>query len=238
MTFSPQPVPPSSAPGRGAGFWILVIGGCAGLCGVLLVGGLVLLGVLGAMSEESPAPAAPGAPGAPAPTAASASGEPDDFIYKSDNGLEWIAPNEIVAEGVAVPLAGTWCDDHRHIVLRLEANGRYQLSAGGGAIRAGNTKADITASSSAEQGTWALDGATLTLSPDGYRLTGIAEGKQTSGNGAADPPRQWSVVGVTIAYTPHGQDTPRQRPGLRVRGPSPTWYYPSGEMNWVLRSVR
>lgn len=232
MTESPQPVPPPSAPGRGAGFWILVVGGCAGLCGVVLVGGLVLLGVLGAMSENIPDAPAPTAAATPAP------GEPDDFIYKADNGLEWIAPNQVVEEGVSVPLTGTWCDDHRHIVLRLEASGRYQLSAGGGAIRAGNTKADITASSSAEQGTWALDGATLTLSPDGYRMTGMAEGKQTSGSGAADPPRQWNVVGVTIEYTPHGQDTPRRRPGLRVTGQSPTWYYPPGEMNWVLRSVR
>lgn len=141
-------------------------------------------------------------------------------------------------EGVSVPLAGTWCDDHRHIVLRIEAGGRYHLSAGGGAIRSGNSRADITAASSSEAGTWSLEGSTLTLSPDGYRLTGLGEGKQTSEGGAADPPRQWSVVGVTIEYTPHGQDTPRRRPGLRVTGQSPTWYYPSGEMNWVLRSVR
>lgn len=200
----------------------------AALCGAVLIGGIVLLGVLGATSDDAP----------PAAAQVAAPGEPDDFIYKADNGLLWVAPYRVVAEGVSVPLAGTWCDDHRHIVLRLDANGRYQLFAGGGAIRAGNSKSDITASTSAEQGSWTLEGATLTLSPDGYRLTGLGEGKQTSDEGAPDPPRQWSGVGVTIQYTPHGQDTPRQRPGLRVSGPSPGWYYPPGEMNWVLRSAR
>ena len=227
--------------GRGTGFWILIVGGCLGLCCVLLVAGIFLAGILAGLSED------PGATGTPSTarttgnsqtSAPSGTNEPDDFIYTSQtSGLNYIAPNQIVAEGVSVTLAGLWREDQRNIALRLLDCGRYELTIGGGSLR-GSTKHDLVASTSAEQGTWTLAGATLTLTPDQRELSGIAEGKTGSETVKADGPRQWNVVGVTIEYTPNGSETTRQRPGLRINGPSPSWYYPPGNVNWVLRSAR
>lgn len=235
----PQGIVPGGK--RGAGFWILIGVGCLGAGGVVLVGGLILLGVLAGISEGDGGPGAvkSASPGPVSDAGGSSStGEPDDFIYKSTtSGLEYIAENHVSAEGVSVTLAGVWREDHRNVVLRLREGGRYELSAGGGAI-AGRTKYDTVASTSAEQGTWTFEGATLTLTPDQYDLSGIAEGKSNSGKGKADGPRQWNVVGVTIEYKPNGSDTFRQRPGLRINGPGPSWYYPPGNWNWVLRSAR
>ncbi|MEK7468384.1 MAG: hypothetical protein AAB074_13325 [Planctomycetota bacterium] len=227
--------------GRGAGFWILILGGCFGVGVILLIVGVFLAGVFAGLSEESGTPGAPsttGTAGSAGTSAPSGAGEPDDFIYKSPaNGMEFIAPNQIVAEGVSVTLAGLWREDHRSITLRLLESGRYELTIGGGAL-SGRTKYDLVASTSAELGTWTFAGATLTLTPDQRELSGIAEGKSNSGKEKADAPRQWNVVGVTIEYTPNGSNVTKQRPGLRVRGPGPSWYYPPGEVNWVLRSAR
>lgn len=236
---------------RGAGFWILVIGGGLAVCcgGPVLL--LIVAGVIGALSAPDGgggyASVDEGAIADPdgfveseesreeAPSRADAESGPDDFLYQSTtSGLQYIAPNEVVAEGVNVTLAGEWKDDHRNVVFRLHDSGRYELSIGGGAL-SGRTRSEVVASSSAEQGTWTFEGSTLTLTPSAYGLSGIAEGHSSSGGGQVDGPRQWTVVGVTIEYTPNGAQSAKQRPGLRVIGQSPSWYYPSGEMNWVLR---
>ncbi len=234
-----QPGTPASG-GRSSGFWILVIGGCLGVCGVGVAVVVFLAGVLAGLTEESPAPgpASISTTGAgPQGSAPEAANGPDDFTYKSKtSGLEYIAPNRISAEGVRVTLVGDWREDHRNVVFRLLADGRYELRVGGGAL-SGRTKAELVASSSAEQGTWKFEGSTLTLTPDQYNLSGIAEGKSNSGRGQADGPRQWTVEGVTIEYTPEGSQTPKYRPGLRINGPGPSWHYPPGNWNWVLRSA-
>ncbi|MBI2923050.1 MAG: hypothetical protein HYY18_18500 [Planctomycetes bacterium] len=188
-----------------------------------------MAGVFAGFSGETVAPGeSPKAVALPVPAG------PDDFVYHSPNGLVYVAPHHVSAEGVEVALAGEWREDHRHVILRLREGGRYDLSAGGGAIR-GDNLSDLVASNSAEQGTWKLEGATLTLTPDGHDVSGIAERHSSSTSGKADAPRQWNVVGVTIDYTPNGAETARQRPGLRITGPSPSWFYPPGEWNWVLR---
>jgi len=217
-----------------------VIGGCLGVCGVLLVAGLVFLGVLAGIREDAGTPgeaSTPGETAGPKTSVPSSTGEPDDFLYKSESGLVYIAPNQVVAEGVSVVLAGVWREDHRSITLRILEDGHYQLTVGGGAL-GGTSRSDLVASNSAEQGTWTLDGTTLTLTPGAYGLSGLAEGKTSSGSGTADGPRQWNVVGLTIEYTPSGSDTARRRPGLRVSGPSPSWYYPPGDITWDFRSAR
>jgi len=241
MSQSPiQQSEPSTGPDhlrkRGTGFWVLVVGGCLGLCGVVLVVVIILVGVLAGLTEDAGAPGAARNEAAPTGPAASAN-QPDDFIYNSPNGLVYVAPHHVSREGVSVTLAGEWREDHRHVILRLHEGGRYDLSAGGGALR-GASISDLVASNSAEQGAWTLEESTLTLTPDQYDLSGIAERKGSSTSGKADGPRKWSVVGVTIDYTPHGGDTVRQRPGLHINGPSPSWYYPPGNWDWVLRSAR
>ncbi|KAF0243826.1 MAG: hypothetical protein FD180_3042 [Planctomycetota bacterium] len=227
-----QAVPPSPAAIRSKGFWIAAVFGCLGIGVVLLLAGSLVIGLLAGLSGDSGHP--PPAPPAAASASPADPAEADDFVYDSPNGLHTIAPNRIVAEGVQVTLAGIWREDQRSVTLRLGADGRYELGIGGGAS-GGRTKYDIVASSSSERGTWTLQGQTLTLSPEGTASTGMAEGKVNSGKGNADPPRAWAVAGVTIEYTPHGSETPRQRPGLRVTGPLPSWHYPPGDMNWVLR---
>lgn len=216
---------------------MLVLGGCLGAGVLLLCIGLFLAGVVAGIREDSGSPAAPaGGRATPGPTAAAPAppSGPDDFIYHSPNGTIWIAPHQVSAEGVSVTLAGEWREDQRNVILRLREDGRYDLSVGGGAI-SGRNLSDLVAANSAEQGTWSLEGATLTLAPDGYDVSAIAERRSSTGGGKADPPRRWNLVGVTIDYTPHGSETARQRPGLRITGPGPSWHYPPGEWNWVLR---
>lgn len=214
---------------RGATFWVLVgLGGLSACCGLPLV-------ALAAFGLASDGPAAPGE-GA---TATVRTDEPDDFVYQSPNGLSFVAPSSVAAEGVNVPLIGEWRDDHRHITLRLKEGGRYELTNSGGVL-VGEKISNATAygSRSAERGAWSLDGSLLSLTPEGQELSGSVGRKQLGAEEQeAEPPRAWSVVGVTIEYTPEGQSTPRQRPGLRINGPSPGWYYPAGTWDLVLRSA-
>ena len=234
------PQPPGLPVGkRGSGIWILAAVGCLGVGGLVLAAGVFLAGVLSGIREDAPAPVAVSSGGTTAGQPANAppaANGPDDFIYHSPNGLIYVAENRVSAEGVNVALIGEWREDHRHVVLRLREGGRYELSAGGGAIR-GASIADLVASNSAEQGTWTFEEGTLTLTPAAYDLSGIAERRGNATSGKADAPRKWSLVGLTIDYTPQGQDIVKQRPGLRINGPSPSWYYPAGNWDWVLRSA-
>lgn len=213
---------------RGAKFWVLLslagAGGCCTCSGVTLA-------VMGAAADSPASPTGPGT------SAAAAEGGPDDFLYDAPSGLHYVATSQVVAEGVEVKLAGEWREDHRNIVLTLGDDSRYSLSSSGGvAMReyAGDTRAN--GSRSAERGTWSFEAGALTLTPDGYALSGSV-GNHALGaeEGQAEAPRTWSVVGVRLEYTPHDSTTVRSCPALQVRGESPGWYYPSGAMAWTLR---
>ena len=217
---------------RGATFWLLIAGGVLFACCGLPTMGVLVLGVLsGSDGKETAA--------ADSPAVANPGGEaPDDFISRSRNG-DFIASSRVSAEGVSVTMAGEWRDDHRNLILRLRADGRYELADSGGYL-AGKSIGSGTAygSRSAESGEWALEGTTLTLTPGAREVGGSVGGHNVDTTAQqVEGPRQWSVVGVTIEYTRYGEQEVRHRPGLHVRGPAPAWYYPSGEMDWTLRSA-
>lgn len=163
----------------------------------------------------------------------------DDFVYQSPNGMTYVAPSTVAAEGVVVPLVGEWRDDHRHLTLRLKNGGRYELTHGGGVLVGEKlSNAVAVGARDAERGSWSLDGTTLVLRPEGRQQSGSNGRTRLDAEEAGpDAARAWTVVGVTVEYTPQGQSAARQRPGLRVRGPSPEWYYPAGEWDLVLRSA-
>jgi hypothetical protein len=219
---------------RGAAFWVLVaLGGLGTCCGLPLIA----LAAVG-LSSEDPATPGEGAEQSDG-DAAERPAEADDFVYHSPNGLSYVAPSSVAAEGVNVTLIGEWRDDHRNITLRLKEGGRYELTNSGGVL-VGEKISNAVAygSGSAERGAWSLEGSTLSFTPEGRRLSGsVGRKRLDTEEVAAEAPRAWSVVGVTIEYTPEGQSAPRQRPGLRIRGPSPAWYYPSGAWDLVLRSA-
>jgi hypothetical protein len=246
---------PTAPRKRGAGFWLLVVGGTGVGC-VLLVGGLVFFGALGvlglAASGDSPSPGASSGANTGASSSADsaassstsagnppASSGPDDFLYHSANGLDYVADSHVSAEGVAVTLAGEWRDDHRNIVLRLRDDGRYDLASGGGVLVGEKISSSVAyGSGSAERGTWQLVGSTLTLTPEGVEQSGSVGLRQLEATTkAGDGPRQWNVVGVTVQYTRVADGTVRERPGLHITGPSPSWYYPNGDWDLVLRSA-
>lgn len=194
-----------------------------------------MLGVIGSAAG----PGSSGGSGSGASSAsASASAEPDDFLYTA-NGMTWIADNEVVAEGVKVTLAGEWREEHRNIVLRLREDGSYELVESGSVafVHDNGSFSHADSSTTSESGTWKFADGTLTLTPGSRNLratTGLTD--LGSEKQAPDAPRQWNIVGVTIQYSPHDGGT-RQRPGLHVRGPTPTWYYPPGDWDLVLRSA-
>jgi hypothetical protein len=229
---------PARRSSRGAGFWLLIAGGAFGACCVLPGMGLLVLGIIG--SAETPASSSGGSgSGGSGSGGASASAEADDFLYTAPDGMSWIATNEVVAEGVKVTLAGEWREEHRNIVLRLRDGGTYELVESGSVafVHDNGSFSHADSSTTSESGTWTYADGNLTLTPGSRNLhattgtTDLGSEKQS-----ADAPRQWSVVGVTIQYTPHDGGT-RQRPGLHVQGPSPTWYYPPGNWDLVLRSA-
>ncbi len=230
--------PPGIRKKRGAGFWLLLSGlGLGACCGVpMLV--LVVAGLWGAVSETAATDASSSATTTTA-SAAARSNEPDDFIYKSPNGLEYVADSHVSAEGVAVTLAGEWRDDHRNIILRLRDGGRYELTESGGVLVGEKISSSVAyGSRTAERGTWTLEGTTLTLSPESAGLSGSVGLRNVEGTAEkAEPPRQWSLVGVKIQYTPEGKNVVMERSGLHIRGPSPGWYYPNGDWDLVLRSA-
>jgi hypothetical protein len=213
---------------RGPLFWILVV--CVGLgacCGLPMVGGLALWAMGDAdVSAPSPSPSS------------SDTNEPDDFIYTAANGLVYVATSTVSAEGVNVTLTGEWRDDHRNIILRLRDGGRYELMESGGVLTGTHTNPVAFGSKTGERGTWTIEGAALTLSPEEAEVSGSVGTRQLErGTEQGDGPREWTVVGLTIDYTREGEATVRQRPGLRVKGPAPSWYYPPGDCDWVLRSA-
>lgn len=207
-------------------------GGVLGTCCGLPTVALVVLGVLGATGDDATAPSS-------TRSAAPSSDEPDDFVYRAANGLQYVAASSVSAEGVQVTLVGEWRDNHRNLTLRLREGGRYELTGEGGVlVGTSNSRAVAYGSKSAEQGTWNIEGSTLTLSPEGADLSGSVGTRRLDTTAeAVDGPRQWNVVGVTLDYTPYGGGTVRQRPGLHVSGPAPSWYYPPGSCDWVLRSA-
>jgi hypothetical protein len=215
---------------RGAAFWLLIVGGVLlGCCGLPTLGVLIL----GALSGS----AGPATAAADSPAAANPGGdEPDDFISRLGGG-NFIASSRVSAEGVSVTMAGEWRDDHRNLILRLRGDGRYELADSGGYL-SGKSSGTASGSRSAEAGEWALEGTTLTLTPGAREVGGSVGGRKVDTTAEqVEGPRQWSVVGVTIEYTRYGEQEVRHRPGLHVRGPAPAWYYPSGEMDWTLRSA-
>lgn len=237
---NPPPVTPKK---RGAGFWLLLSGVGLGACCGLPVIALVLAGLWGAVSDtaatNSSASATDSSASAPASSAAARSNEPDDFVYKSPNGLEYVADSHVSAEGVAVTLAGEWRDDHRNIILRLRDGGRYELTESGGVLVGEKISNSVAyGSRTAERGAWNLEGTTLTLSPESAGVSGSVGLRNAEGTSEkAEPPRQWSLVGVKIQYTPEGKDVVMERSGLHIRGPSPGWYYPNGDWDLILRSA-
>lgn len=209
--------------------WIVAgvsVGGCC-----LFGTGLLALGAVAGGEDAKDAPAA---------EAREATAEvDDDFVYASPNGTFWVAPSSVAAEGVQVTLVGEWRDDHRHITLRLKDGGRYELTHGG-AVLVGTAISNAVAegATDAERGTWSLEGSTMTFTPEGRQISAsVGTRNLGAGEEQAEAPRAWTVTGVTIEYTPEGQTASRQRPGLRIRGPSPDWYYPSGPWDLVLRSA-
>jgi hypothetical protein len=238
---------PATPRKRGTGFWLLIVGG-AGVGCVLLVGGLIFAGAVGilGLTASGGAPGSGSSPAAESATSSATSAAtptgssgPDDFLYRGANGLDYVADSHVAAEGVQVTLAGEWRDDHRNIVLRLRDDGRYDLSSGGGVLVGEKISSSVAyGSGSAERGTWQLAGSVLTLTPEAVELSGSVGTRQvetTSGKG--DAPRHWNVAGVTIQYTRVNDTTVRERPGLHISGPSPSWYYPNGDWDLVLRSA-
>ena len=93
-------------------------------------------------------------------------------------------------------------------------------------------------SGSAERGTWQLAGSVLTLTPEGVEQSGsVGMRRLETTTAKGDGPRQWNVAGVTIQYTRVADATVRERPGLHITGPPPSWYYPNGDWDLVLRSA-
>lgn len=230
--------PPGTPKKRGAGFWLLLSGAGLGACCGLPMLVLVVAGLWGAVSENAATDSSSSAATA-GTSAAARSNEPDDFVYKSPNGLEYVADSHVSAEGVAVTLAGEWRDDHRNIILRLRDGGRYELTQSGGVLVGEKISNSVAyGSRTAERGTWTLEGTTLTLSPESAGVSasvGLRKVDRTAEK--AEPPRQWSLVGVKIQYTPEGKDVVMERSALHIRGPSPAWYYPNGDWDLILRSA-
>lgn len=164
---------------------------------------------------------------APAPAPVRAPDGPDDF--RVDNAGVYLAENRVIADGVNVSLAGQWQQDLKSITLRLRDDGTYALRTGAGvAYVNSNTGAfcHAVAGNGIETGTWVFANGTLTLTPKASKSTGVnGYGPATNYTPPApNPPRAYTVSGVTIEYTPIDakanpmRGVTRTRPGLHIRG--------------------
>jgi len=189
---------------------------------------------LAACAAAVAAPAAPAAPAAGTKSAPNPGAVPDEeFIFVGANGLSLVPSLEIVAHGVAITYEGTWKESLHKIALDLTGTS-YTLTSDSAAMGTGG----VTLT---ETGTWSATDATLVFTPQhvGQSATSHVNGNhETHDELASDPPRTWTVEGVSAQWENFGAvHTLHPAEGLAITGPAPSW---SGMQTWTytLRRAR
>lgn len=220
-----------SPPKRSLLFWIaLALGGSCAVCSVGTVG-VVALGALA--TDDGPAEATTGGGGEWIPSGEIARGtgltQPlvgGRWLFQNGSSLETVTARFSNSAMVQTSSSGTLHE------LSFEEDGSYRWQW----VHSSNFQMR-TRSSTDERGTWALQGNTLTLTPESQRSIYSANTQVQEKEDVDLAPRVYQVVDITLETVEHTGAPLARFPGVELSGPVGPWDLDKGTLSLDLQRL-